>query len=65
MKNKTIFWIIGIILVWLYIRCEFTLSGSRGQSCATDSNGNFKFPECGIWRMLKPCDIATAERKIV
>ena len=62
MKNKTIYWIVGIVLVIWYLRCNFNIGGGTPKSCSRkripqgegmeDRYGEYEWNNCHIWRVL-------------
>jgi len=58
MKKKTIFWIVGIILLLSYFSCKGSWLGSHSVACGytyTDENGNPIYNSkglCALWRNL-------------
>tara|TARA_Y100000401_G_scaffold56965_1_gene45083 strand:- start:811 stop:1035 length:225 start_codon:yes stop_codon:yes gene_type:complete len=55
MSKKTIYWIVGIIIFYWYVRCNVSILGATPSACAksgTAGNEFYKYKECSLWRTL-------------
>ena len=52
MSKKTIYWIVGIIIFYWYVRCNVIILGGTPSACATGGQGEYTYKECSIWRIL-------------
>ena len=63
MAKKTIFWIVGIVVVVIwYMKCNFNIGGGISKSCSRkmipqgvgkeDKQGEYEWNNCHIWRIL-------------
>ena len=64
MSKKTIYYIVGIIIFYWYVRCNISIFGTTKSACATGGtagNESYKYKECSIWRTLGIAKCRTAQ----